>query len=126
MARVARDHTLHRCLPTINSLCNLENKNDQANIASSLNDETINFLCKCVSQLIKKPAYFNLDPTTLKKIRDQVIPEKKAWIDFANKKKSNRKKRLFLSKQAGGAFPLILASLVPAIVSLVTNLFKKK
>ncbi|CAM6054247.1 unnamed protein product [Sphagnum tenellum] len=115
-------------LPVMYSLQKCQSHDEQHCLLSELGDRPLNFFCNCVNQILHDPKSVGIrGQSELSTFRNAMLPEKQFWITLAKPSKTLEKKRRMISKhQTGGALPLILASLVPSLIELVSSAFRKK
>jgi hypothetical protein len=100
-------------------------KEDLKYILNSINSRDIEELCKCLHNICHEN--IGLSNSTKAKLRKKFLPHKKQ-IQFLTRKSDNvsvnlRKRKLMAG---GGFFISLLSAAIPALISLFSNLVKKK
>lgn len=108
----------------------IQNPNPAHNnlIFSHLDDNTFDFVCNCVHELVYNHNRFKLSPKNFDKIQKVLNQEKDTVLYIANKKNSRKKKRAVIKNQSGGVIPAVIQVLMsaPFIVKSLIDLFKPK
>jgi len=111
---------LKKIVPFIKTMSKLR-KNDLTNVLSHLDDDGVNMLCECIYNCISGN---KLSTQKQKKLKRALRGKKHLYRYLSKKGNSLRVKRKLLP-QIGGALPLILTTVLPVVVDLISSLFKK-
>ena len=114
---------IKRNIPLLSAIINANTEMDRGAIIRHLNDDGLDFVCKC----IKKIVYMRKAHEELK---EALSPHADKLKMLSKKSVSMRKKRKIMKTsdpiQFGGAISLILSALVPILVSAITGAVSKK
>ena len=110
--------------PLIYSILGCKNADARNVILSNLNDNSLDFICSCIREIIYHPNKLNIPDNKIKFLRKQLAKDKKKLLYLARSKGNRKRKRTIIANQMGKGIGVALATALPFLISSIKSLIK--
>lgn len=111
--------------PLIYSILRCKNADARNVILSNLNDNSLDFICSCLREIIYHPDKLKIPPKKIKYLRDKLRSDKQKLLYLTKSKASRKRKRTIIANQTGQGIGIALATALPFIISGIKSLINK-
>ena len=112
--------------PLIYSILGCKNADARNVILSNLNDNSLDFICDCLRQIIYHPHKLNIPDNKIKFLRKQLLKDKKKLIYLTKSKANRKRKRTIIAHQTGRGIGVALATALPFLINSIRSLIRGK